>query len=207
MINTTKRLMTLMLALLACMSASAQVKFGAKVGLDLTNFWGKQTQHDILLNYQAGLLMEYKFNPRFAIAPEVVFAAQGGKGDKVTDYNDKGQLEAVNLCHHTNYINVPVMFKYYTAPDFSIDFGPQVGFNVYSKFTGASNKAEDYKYMTNTVDFGLGLGGTYDIDQNVFIQFRYTMGLTHVFKPTTGGVIITDYSKNGNIQLAFGVKF
>ena len=202
-----KKLMTLLLALLACMSASAQVQFGAKVGLDLTNFWGKEANHGILLNYQGGLLLEYKLNTHFGIAPEIVFAAQGGKGHKVTQYNEYGSLEAIDLTYHTNYINVPVMFKYYTAPDFSIDFGPQVGFNVYSKSTGASGIAVDKKYRTNAVDFGLGLGGTYDIDKNVFIQFRYTLGLTHVFKPTTGGVIITDYSKNGNAQLAFGMKF
>ena len=31
--NTTKKLITLLLVMLACMSTSAQVKFGAKVGL------------------------------------------------------------------------------------------------------------------------------------------------------------------------------
>ena len=59
--NATKKLITLLLAVLACMSASAQVKFGAKVGLDLTNFCGKECGHQMVLNYQAGLLMEYKF--------------------------------------------------------------------------------------------------------------------------------------------------
>ena len=203
---TIKKALTL-LAMLACMSASAQVKFGAKVGLDLTNFWGKETRHGMLLNYQGGLMLEYKFHHHFGIAPEVVFAAQGGKGYKVTQLTDKGNLDAVDLTHHTNYINVPVIFKYYTAPDFSIDFGPQVGFNVYSKSTGASGKAEDEKWETNAVDFGLGLGGTYDIDKNVFIQFRYTLGLTKVFDDTGGGEIIPNYRKNGNIQLSFGMKF
>ena len=55
-----KKLMILILVALTCMSASAQVKFGAKVGLDLTNFWGKECGHHMVLNYQAGLLMESK---------------------------------------------------------------------------------------------------------------------------------------------------
>ncbi len=33
-----KKLMILVLVALTCLSASAQVEFGAKVGLDLTNF-------------------------------------------------------------------------------------------------------------------------------------------------------------------------
>ena len=205
--NTTKKLMTLLLALLACMSASAQVQFGAKVGLDLTNFWGKECGHQLVLNYQAGLLMEYKFHPHFGVAPEVVFAAQGGQ-EKADDASDVGGFIRSDKHYHTNYINVPVMLKYYPAQDFSIDFGPQVGFNVYSKYTKGKHEATEYKDMTKAVDFGLGLGCTYDLDKNVFMQVRYTLGLTRVFEVRHYTAFsIEDYHKNANIQLAFGVRF
>ena len=124
-----KKVFVLIAAAIVSMSAMAQVQFGAKVGVDATNFWGKDTPHGMQLNYQAGLMMEYKFNPHFAIAPEVVFAAQGGKITRTVD------LVETDCTFHTNYINVPVMLKYYVSPAFSIDFGPQVGFNVYSKMT------------------------------------------------------------------------
>ena len=54
---------------------------------------------------------------------------------------------------------------------------------------------------TKDVDFGLGLGGTYNLTENAFVQARYTMGMTKVFDG--------DYNKekNGNIQIAFGMKF
>ena len=144
---TTKKLMAVLLAMLACMSASAQVRFGAKVGLDLTNFWGKECGHHMVL-------------------------------------------------------------KYYPTQDFSIDFGPQVGFNVYSKYTMGKHEATNYKDMTKAVDFGLGLGCTYDLDKNVFIQLRYTLGLTNAFKVMHGTAYsIGNYRKNGNAQLAFGMKF
>ncbi|MBR5170326.1 MAG: PorT family protein [Muribaculaceae bacterium] len=205
--KATKKLITLLLAMLACMSASAQVKFGAKVGLDLTNFWGKECGHQIVLNYQAGLLMEYKFHPHFGISPEVVFAAQGGQ-EKADDGSEMGGFIRSDKHYHTNYINVPVMFKYYPTQDFSIDFGPQVGFNVYSKYTMGKHEATNYKDKTKAVDFGLGLGCTYDLDKNVFIQLRYTMGLTNAFKRRyTTAFVIDNYRKNGNAQLAFGVRF
>ena len=123
-----KKVFVLIAAAIVSMSAMAQVQFGAKVGVDATNFWGKDVNHGMQLNYQAGLLMEYKFSDKFAIAPEAVFAAQGGKFKLAEVANNK-----VNNTFTTNYINVPVMLKYYVAPAFSIDFGPQVGFNVYSK--------------------------------------------------------------------------
>ena len=159
-----KKVFALIAAAIVCMSASAQVQFGAKVGFDLTHFWGEDAPHGIQPNYQVGLMMEYKFNPHFAIAPEVVFAAQGGKAsgdddDVIGDINVKGTF-------HTNYINVPLMLKFYATPDFSIDLGPQVGFNVYSKMT-ASGK--------------LGNVEAKEIhDSN---------------------------EKNGNVQIAFGMKF
>ncbi len=196
-----KKMLVLIAAAIVCMSASAQVQFGGKVGFDLTNFWGSDVEHGMKPSYQVGLLMEYKMTPKFAIAPEVVFASQGGKF-KALDLNLFGLDIEKNVTFNTNYINVPVMLKYYVTPAFSIDLGPQVGFNVYSKYSIEDvDKAIDVKDNTKTVDFGVGLGGTYNLSENAFVQARYTMGMTKVFDG--------DYNKekNGNIQVAFGMKF
>ena len=193
-----KKVFVLIAAAIVSMSAMAQVQFGAKVGVDATNFWGKDIPHGMQLNYQAGLVMEYKFSPTFAIAPEAVFAAQGGKFDAAEYF--VGTNSGVDATYHTNYINVPVMLKFYTSPAFSIDFGPQVGFNVYSKYSIDDMKAVDLKDGTKGVDFGLGLGGTYNLTDKAFVQARYTMGLTNVFEGDGD-------CKNGNVQVAFGMKF
>lgn len=196
-----KKVFVLIAAAIVSMSAMAQVQFGAKVGVDMTNFWGKDAEHGMKPSYQAGLVMEYKFNDKFAIAPEAVFASQGGKF-KAIEMNLFGFNASKKVTFNTNYINVPIMLKYYVSPAFSVDFGPQVGFNVYSKVSVEDeDKAYDLKDSTKAVDFGLGLGGTYNLTENAFVQARYTLGLTKVFEG--------DYNKekNGNIQLAFGMKF
>lgn len=203
-----KKVFTLIAAAILCMSASAQVQFGGKVGFDMTNFWGADVEHAMKPGYQVGLVMEYKMNDKFAIAPEVVFAAQGGKSKALAfDINKHGiELTTTDIKYNTNYINVPVMFKYYVAPSFSIDFGPQVGFNVYSKITSkGTDKAVDFKDATKPVDFALGLGGTYNLTDNAFVQARYTMGLTKVYKDEW--ILGDNKAKNGNIQIAFGMKF
>ena len=202
----TKLMMFLLVLLsLNSMTASAQVKFGAKIGVDLTNFWGKDAGHKMVLNYQAGLMMEYQFNHAFAVAPEVVFASQGNGERSLYEEGWVGEEPSSKtmISYQTNYINVPVMLKYYTTHAFCIDFGPQIGFNVYSKYIV---KSPSDKYVTNNkeytkaVDFGLGLGGTCNLSENAFVQARYTMGLTNAFKSNRD-------CKNGNIQLAFGIKF
>ena len=196
-----KKVFVLIAAAIVSMSAMAQVQFGAKVGFDMTNFWGSDVEHGMKPSYQAGLLMEYKFNPHFAIAPEVVFASQGGKY-KALDLNLFNLDVSKTVTFNTNYINVPVMLKYYVSPAFSIDLGPQVGFNIYSKYSIEDvDKAIDIKDNTKTVDFGVGLGGTYNLTDNAFVQARYTMGMTKVFDGEY------NKEKNGNVQLAFGMKF
>ncbi|MDY4461432.1 MAG: outer membrane beta-barrel protein, partial [Sodaliphilus sp.] len=61
-------------------------------------------------------------------------------------------------------------------------------------------KTADLKDNTNAVDFGLGLGGTFNVTDNLFVQARYTMGFTKVFD---GDQDI----KNGNIFVGLGYKF
>ena len=205
-----KKVFVLIAAAIVCMSASAQFQFGAKVGFDMTHFWGEDAPTGVQPNYQVGLMMEYKFTPKFAIAPEVVFAAQGGKASEDFDDDDipgiPGTVKA-NGTFHTNY-NVPVMLKFYATPNFSIDLGPQVGFNVYNKMTASGKIASieaketiDLKDITKTVDFGVGLGATYNLTNNAFVQARYTLGLTNVFD------VNDSHEKNGNAQIAFGMKF
>ena len=189
---------------IVCMSASAQVQFGGKVGFDMTNFWGPDVDHGMKPGYQVGLMMEYKFNPHFAIAPEVVFAAQGGKSKAFA--LDLFDITTTEIKYNANYINVPLMFKYYVAPSFSIDLGPQVGFNVYSKIAAKGyDKSVDFKDGTKAIDFGVGLGATYNLTENAFVQARYTMGLTKALKDNA--VLGENKAKNGNIQIAFGMKF
>ena len=196
-----KKVFVLIAAAIVCMSASAQVQFGGKVGFDLTNFWGSDVEHGMKPSYQVGLLMEYKMSPKFAIAPEVVFASQGGKY-KALDLNFFNLDIEKTVTFNTNYINIPVMLKYYVTPAFSVDLGPQVGFNIYSKYSiEGVDDAIDVKDNTKTVDFGVGLGGTYNLTNNAFVQARYTMGMTKVFDGDH------NKEKNGNIQVAFGMKF
>ena len=196
-----KKVFVLIAAAIVCMSASAQVQFGGKVGFDLTNFWGSDVEHGMKPSYQVGLLMEYKMSPKFAIAPEVVFASQGGKY-KALDLNFFNLDIEKTVTFNTNYINIPVMLKYYVTPAFSVDLGPQLGVNVYSKYSiEGVDDAIDVKDNTKTVDFGVGLGGTYNLTNNAFVQARYTMGMTKVFDGDH------NKEKNGNIQVAFGMKF
>ena len=110
----------LMCMLLAAGAAMAQKRFtfGPKVGVDFTHFWGKETksfwEFKGVFNYQAGAFFEYRFSDKFAIAPEVVFAAQGDKFNynyEVYDENNAVIGEKEGTCSYkVNYIK-PYFFS------------------------------------------------------------------------------------------------
>ena len=205
-----KKVFVLIAAAIVCMSANAQFQIGGKVGFDMTNYWGADVEHGMKPGYQFGAIMQYKFNDRFAIAPEVVFASQGGKSKalaiEVDDDFDFDGVTIADVKYTANYINVPLMLKFYATPVFSIDFGPQVGFNVFNKAkVKGAKKTVDVKDLTQAVDFGLGLGGTFNLTDNAFVQARYTMGLTKVYKDNE--VLGKNNATNGNVQIAFGMMF
>jgi hypothetical protein len=195
----TIALMCMIMATGAAM-AQKQFTFGPKIGVDYTHFWDADGDYSGVLNYQAGLFMEYRFTDRFSIAPEVVFAAQGGKFKWI----ENGSNE-ISSTYHMNYINIPVMFKFYVIPQLSIDLGPQLGVNVYHKATdkwkllGQEYKETSELNGVKSIDFGVGLGLTYNIAKDVFVQGRYTMGVTKAFENGS--------EKNGNAQIAIGYRF
>lgn len=202
-----KTMIALVCMLMAAGTAMAQKNFtiGPKVGVDYTHWWGKNINDESALSYQAGVFMEYRLNNKFAIAPEVVFAAHNRPKMEWQDWwmNEYPARDIITT-YHTNYINIPVMFKYYVTSKLSIDLGPQFGFKVYDKYTdkweedGKKMKATHNMYHRN-FDFGLGLGATYNFNEKVFVQLRYTLGLVPLYK---GG-----NERNGNAQLSIGYRF
>ena len=96
------------------------------------------------------------------------------------------------------------MLKYYVTSSLSIDLGPQFGFKVYDKSTdkwddSSGHWKEKHNMGHRGFDFGLGLGATYNFNEKVFVQLRYTLGLVPLYKDGN--------ARNGNAQLSIGYRF
>ena len=122
----------------------------------------------------------FTFGPKIGVDYTIVFAAQGGKNNGVVINPENmppygtapygSEFKYADYIYNLNYINVPVMLKYYVTPALSIDFGPQLGINVYHKCTiKGKGDNKDFKETVSTktknMDFGLGLGLTYNITE------------------------------------------
>ena len=91
------------------------------------------------------------------------------------------------------------MAKYFVTNDISIEAGPQIGFLMSAKADGT-----DVKEFSNSTDFGLNFGGSYYLDENMFLTARYGFGLSEVEKDLATG---EKGSTNSVIQLSFCYKF
>ncbi|MBS7320529.1 MAG: PorT family protein [Myroides sp.] len=202
--------------------AQQEVKFGPKAGVNFATLNGKDAKEaDMQVGFHIGAFAEIKFNEQFAIQPEILYSTQGAQ--------TKGSMEAMGVTVSYeggvkySYINVPIMAKYYIVPSFAVEAGPYVGFLM--KAEGESNIAGmgalqdvnvDLKDASNTVDFGVGVGASFNLDNGFFVGARYNLGLTKISKDYSAETEFDNVSiysssqtdaKNAVIQVSVGYKF
>lgn len=181
------------------------VKIGVKAGVNFANL----TDGDMKTGFHVGGLAEIFINEKFSVQPEVLYSTQGSKqssttsipGLMTTTYKAKLNLD---------YINVPIMAKYYVAEGFNVQAGPQIGFLMKAEMDvdadatglGGISASGDIKDQMNSIDFGLNFGLGYELPMGVFAEARYNLGLTKLPKEKELG----DY-KNSVIQVSVGYKF
>jgi long-subunit fatty acid transport protein len=199
-----KKIMLTAVAVMAFAFSNAQgTKFGVKAGLNLTNLTGDVEDASSLVGFQVGGFAEFKLTEKFAIQPELLFSTQGAK-NKFTDFDDSTYEYDTKL----NYLNIPVLAKYYITEAFSVEAGPQIGVLLSAKEDG-----EDAKDYYKSVDFGFNVGAGYNFTENLSVGLRYTIGLSSVYDTPDSIDGFEDFDfgdvsvKNSVFALAVGYKF
>lgn len=183
-----KKLLLLTLFLtIGTMTANAQgVRFGLKGGANFAKLEGDNVDSDNLTSWYGGAFVELNIVPSFSIQPEVLYSSQGAKVDSGDDIK-------------LDYINVPVIAKFYVLPDLlALEAGPQFGFLVNDNFEDSLNGIGT-QFEAESFDLGLIGGASINITDNFFANARYVLGLTEVSKDAE--------IKNTTIQLGLGYRF
>jgi opacity protein-like surface antigen len=183
-----------------------ETKFGAKTSLNLANIVGEDAgDANVFVGFSVGLFAEFGLTDKLSIQPEILYSTQGSKSEGPFYY--EGSVYNVKATLKTNYINVPVMFKYQVANKFTLEAGPYVGFLVSAKvkaeISGLGSDTQDAKELFKSTDFGLGLGMNYDFTDVIFANLRYSAGLVQIGDADGGGNDI----KNSNLQFGLGFRF
>lgn len=206
-----KKLILTVAAVFAFGFANAQeVKYGVKAGLNLSTLTGDIEDVKSLAGFHAGGFVEIKLMDKFAIQPELMYSTQGAKSEYT--FSESGFVVDAEEKVKLGYINLPIMAKYFVAPGFTIEAGPQVGFLLSAKneydysasgfgMTESESGENDIKDDTESIDFGFNVGAGYEFTENIFVQARYNFGLTNIAKDVDGDI------KNGVLQVSVGYKF
>ncbi len=203
-------------------SINAQ-KFGAKVGLNLANITGDNTDgNKMQIGAHIGGFAEFEITEQFAFQPEILFSMQGYKNESNTETNIGGIVSKSNieLSAKMNYINIPLMFKYYVTEGISLELGPQIGFlisakadsSVKTKITDGTTvlseinseaNGTDVKDNIKSLDYGLNIGVGYKMENGLLFGARYNLGLANL-----NDLEGTDFSnKNSVISISVGYFF
>lgn len=188
----------ILLAAVLAMSASAafsQASFGLKGGLNLANLTNNDGEADMKASVYAGGFMEFRINDFFAISPELIYSRQG--------FHMEESGTKMNL--RLNYLNLPILAKFYVTERLSVDVGPQVGCLLNTKLwmksggeTATVDPNDYWELDENSLDVSFAIGLTYNFG-NIFVQGRYNLGLTEYAKDAD--------SKNSVIQFGVGYRF
>lgn len=159
---------------------SQEFRLGAKVGVNFASIGGDGAENlDPRLGFHLGGLVEIPLVGKFALQPEILYSSQGTKQgyyNIIFDSNIKSNLKL-------DYINIPVMGKYYIIEGLSVELGPQIGFLVSAKDkyknhddTGNDNVKDSYR----SVVFAVGIGASYRLDSGVFFSLRFNKGISQI---------------------------
>lgn len=167
------------------LSNAQEIRLGVKGGVNFATFSGDNLG-DIksLTGFHLGGLVEIPLTEQFSVQPEVLYTAQGSK------YSDKGTELGVDYSYDVkqklDYIQVPVMAKYYVIEGLSIEAGPQISFLTSSKFEyegtlgGVSVSGEEDIDDFSDIDFSVGAGASYRLPMGLFFTARYNFGLSNI---------------------------
>lgn len=212
-------------AMLLFAGLSAQTNFGVKGGYVLSTLNSNEggfgevgAELKSKSGFYIGALVEHKLNDKFALQGEVEYANLGGKLElSMQEFGLPGVKVTEKM--HFNRILVPISARYYATPELAVYGGPYVSFTTSNKgkidVSGAvvTNPAairEEERRLDKffddslkSTDFGLFLGADYKVYKNLFVDARYSFGLTNMIKNPVGG----EKLKMNFFQLGVGYKF
>lgn len=181
---------------------NAQVAFGAKAGVNFSDITGERVDSfDGRTSFHIGVVAEIEISEKFSLQPELIYSSQGSNYTEDFDGEDFDGLVKVD------YLNIPLMAKYYVIKGLSLEAGPQIGFLLSAK-DEYEDEEDDIKDFLKSTDFGINFGLGYKLESGLNFSARYNLGLSDNLDvdedefETEGA----EY-KNGVIQISVGYFF
>ncbi len=217
--STAKGQAALLVLLFGDDVASENFYFSLKLGGNLSTLSGIMDSKSALgLNF--GLAGNIKLAGEFYLVPE--FMPLSPKGAKNIPFRPTGNADLDQVIQPTtstamqlNYIDIPIVAKYYVTKDLGIEAGPQISIltSAVDVYRGKIKEDDDLvfennvKSSLNPIDVGAVAGITYSLwdargGKGLYLHARYAFGLMDIVKENPGDAI-----KNSVFQFAISFPF
>ena len=211
-----KHLYIAFITILSLTNLNAQkrkIRFGERAGLNISsiNFDDSDDFGEVesRTGFHIGGFLEIPISKKLSIQPEIIFSTQGFVIPEREIFDVVTPLS--ELKNNYDYLNIPIIVKFYVYEGFSIQAGPQFSFLTSAEqestndFTGTIS--QDVSEFINNVDFGLNFGLGYQLGFGLFIDIRYNLGLRDVFVFENPNSPTETFGRNRVFQISAGYKF
>jgi hypothetical protein len=194
-ISKKKRFFSLLIVLLIIIfsntdSQAQDFSYGFTGGLNMNTISTKSDDGGLKVGFNIGGLAQYKIDQKSSIVTNIKLSFKGQQYSKTIDT----QNDYHKIYHTTSlyYIDIPFLYQYSIKKLIGVEIGPTFNFCLggkdKSKIGNMSPETTKYEKGTfNPFELGIAFGiFTSDLGQssfnNIFIEFRYVIGLTNVLK-------------------------
>ena len=135
-------------------------EWGIKAGMNISEI----TEYEgvPLLGVNVGIYDEFALSERIVLRSEIIFSTQGEA--------KKDNLPTINL----QYINFPVLAKYYFTKKISVEAGIEMDYLL-----NAKNIILEHK-KSKRFELSAAVGGNYRLTKKIELGLRYHFGLTKI---------------------------
>ena len=163
---------------------SQEIDLGIKAGANFANISDVDNLSS-KTGFQAGIFAGIKFTDKVGVQADVLYSQQGAEFDF-------GKFDV-------NYINIPIVLKYYLVQGLNVQAGPQFGFILDDDIYEMQNGGPSIKANAEKSDVSGIVGAGYDFPFGIRLDARYNFGFTDVLKDGK--------SKNNVFSVALGYSF
>ncbi len=185
-------------------------QFGLKAGLNVSdiNNGASGTDMKAKTGLYVGVTASIPVSDEFSVQPELIYNQLGAKTNL---YDFGGIIGNVSTTTKLDYISLPVMLQYNFPSNFYLELGPEFSYMVSAKqglSTSIISPSTDINMdYLNRLNVGAGFGAGYNLNKNIGISARYTLGLTGLGKNGNVTDYFLDSAKNNNLQVGVNFKF
>ena len=169
-----KKLSLLALGITTAIFSFAQTpaKFGLKGGVNIATIKIEDfDETDSRIGLHVGGFAHIHLAQQWALQPELLYSAEGGK----VDFG--GGSEAT---YKNDYVNIPLMIQYMFDNGFRLEAGPQLGLLVSSEIEDEDGNEEDADDTFKSTNVSLGFGLNYLSHSGLGVGGRYNLGVSNI---------------------------